>query len=110
MGKALIPVPLDTERDGRALAMQLLEELEAEGADMRCSIDPQYWGEAAAQEIPLLRYLQILRERNCLEADRGFCAVITDFVSCCLGGSVPDSAFYAQFLDGPSPAKGAGHG
>ena len=95
-------------RDGRALAVQLLEEFEVEGAGDRCAIEPQYWADGATQELPLLRYLQILRKCNSPEVDCGFCEVLMDFIACSAdGGGAPSPTFYAKFIDGPQPAKGA---
>lgn len=107
MSKPFVSLPLETERDGRALAIQLLEELEAKGAAERCSIEPQHWKWARVkrQQVPPLRYLQILRERNSPEVDRGFCAVLTDFLSSACAGCAPDSVYYTEFLDGLEPPR-----
>jgi hypothetical protein len=102
MAKRTHQLPLESERDGRALAVKLLKELDAAGADERWSLDPQCPPVGPAQDTPFLRYLEILRERNSPEVERGFCAVLTDFIALALGGSVASPGFFEQFVDATS--------
>lgn len=90
-----------TERDGRELAVALFHEIEASDCET-AAINAEYRDEGKPQDNTVLRYLAVLREANSRELEAGFAAVLTDFVACCLDGSVPDAAYYERFIEDPA--------
>jgi hypothetical protein len=70
---------LYSEYDGRALAVQLLRELEVSDCD-DCSIESM-WRHGRPQNDAVLRYLDVLRTRNSRALDAGFAAILTDFLA-----------------------------
>lgn len=95
-----------SERDGRELAVAMLHELDdnatdADGEFSRFSIEAEYRAPGAQQDVSVvLRYLETLRTTGSPELDAGFCAILADFLSTVLEGSVPSPEFYEDFIDG----------
>jgi hypothetical protein len=55
--------------------------------------------ESVGRRRSMLRYLEMVREKNCPELGAGFAAILTDYVSTVLGGCVPDPECYKDLID-----------
>lgn len=85
------------ERDGRWLAVAMLHELEDAETIDGYMLDPACWDDGATeQNNVLLRHLDALRASGSRAAEVGFTAILTDYISSCVGGAIPDAAFYMK--------------
>ena len=82
-----------TEADGRKLAVDMLLELRAIGADVT-SIEEQYHEQGRSQDSVVARYLETVRTHGNPNVEVGFVAVLTDFLAGALDGAVPDPELY----------------
>jgi hypothetical protein len=92
-------------RYGSRLAFIMLAQLEA-STDLcdACALDEMVQGRTQPQDNIVWRYLETCRARS-RGAERGFCAVLSDFVADCSEGFVPDSETYEKALKIRAPAK-----
>lgn len=92
------PQPFSAEHvQGRKLAIRMRQEYE-DAAD-EASIEAGFRDGKPQCVAPFLSCLQVLRAANSRELDGGFAAVLSDFLSMCLNGAVPQPDFYEPFLD-----------
>lgn len=82
-----------TEADGHQLAVDLLREVGHEWSTFEDSTSDA-WKRQQVQVVA--RYLATLREHSSPELERGFCAVLTDYLGACVNGGVPDPEYYER--------------
>ena len=87
-----------THADGVGLAVELIRELEAEGAPHRCAIEARFRAAGAPQDNVALRYLQAMREASA-DAQEGFAAVLTDLIACAAEGVGMSADHYEGLRD-----------
>jgi hypothetical protein len=94
------PDARDDRREGYELAITMLRDLEA-STDLcdKCGLSIP-----ATQDNIVYRYLVKCRARS-LDAEAGFCAVLSDFVADCSEGFTPKSGTYEKALKIRAPAK-----
>lgn len=87
-----------TETDGRRLAVEMLRELEEVGADA-ANIDDGIRKQTGygAQRNVAAEYLGKLRGNADLE--RGFGALLSDFIASTLDGAIPAPEFYEERIN-----------
>jgi hypothetical protein len=92
------PEPKRESRYGSRLAINMLRQLEAstELCDA-CALDELKQKGAKPQDNIVWRYLETCRERS-RGAERGFCAVLSDFIADSSDGFVPDAEVYGKAL------------
>ena len=85
--------------DGVGLAVQMLDQLQhnPDIAD-QCSLEEEYRSSGGEQKNIVLEYLDAARGGG-REVERGFAAVMTDFVAACRGGCVPDTKNYVPWSE-----------
>jgi hypothetical protein len=90
-----------TERDGHQLGADCLRELsthwEARGGEEENDNDKLWRSENS--EI-LRRYLAAVKTRRSPALERGFLAVLTDFIGASVSGGVPDPEYYEEEPEG----------
>jgi hypothetical protein len=92
------PEPKRESRYGSRLAINMLRQLEAstELCDA-CALDELKQKRAKPQDNIVWRYLETCRARS-RGAERGFCAVLSDFIADASDGFVPDAEVYGKAL------------
>jgi hypothetical protein len=85
-------------RYGSRLAINMLAQLER-STDLcdACALDEMMRERAKSQDNIVWRYLETCRVRS-RGAERGFCAVLSDFVADCSEGFTPKSGTYEKAL------------
>lgn len=92
--------------DGLALGAQLLLQLEVVEPGREYapySLNPRERSPGQPQHDVVGQFLRAARSAGD-EVERGFTAVLSDYVACCCEGSIPDAATYEAWLSDGSVA------
>ena len=86
------------EDDGYELAADLLREIEGHWNSRSDGVDDEELDDLWKHEESaiLRRYLQMVGERHCPALEKGFFAVLTDFIGSALGGGVREVESYRR--------------
>jgi hypothetical protein len=95
------PTQQFTEADGHQLAADMLREVHDEWLTDPWQADDGIAGWRKAAPVVLPRYLMKVREASSPELERGFFAVLTDFIGGSLDGVVPEAQFYERESEAP---------
>jgi hypothetical protein len=97
------PIEKDAERfkvdpaqlPGLELALAMLKEMEDADCEFsRYGLEPRYRRAGTQQDNIVLRYLDDIRRCDDRALEEGFTSLLTEYVSSCVDGAVPEARFY----------------
>ena len=84
---------------GVELALAMLKEMEDADCEFsRYGLEPRYRQPGKEQDNIVLRYLDDIRKRGDRALEDGFTSLLTEYVSSCVEGGVPEARFYWEQL------------